>query len=500
MRLLSPKTKLTLAISALFLTAIPAQAASYQFRIAIPGLKGTDVVGTPALTLNPTSLAFGSILVGQTTAATFSVVNTGTATATGLTYSPPTGYTLSGTCGTTLSVGGQCTETVTFAPSAAQSYSGNVTVSGTGLSTTVGVSGTGALPVLSEAPTSLTFASTTVGKTTAAQTLTLTNSGAVAASSLTITPPTGFTETSTCGTSLAAGQSCTVSVVFAPATTGTYASSSLSIVSGTVSTSIALSGTATAACTSGNATYAYTGADQTFTVPTGCTTVTVAAYGAGGGAGNGGGVGGAGGYAYGTLSVTPGTAYRVVVGQPGNAGTIAYSSGGGGGYAGLFLGSTPLLVAAGGGGAGYSVNGGAGGGASGSAGAYSGSCMYTGGQGGTVTAGGVTGTSLYEGIAGSGSYLQGGGNYGSTYGGGTSTTTYTSVTAGNPGSGMGGGGYYGGGMGAWGQCNQSGTGGGGGSSYTGGVSNGTTTTGAGAAGGGTSGVGGAGHVYITYAP
>ena len=222
------------------------------------------------------------------------------------------------------------------------------------------------------------------------------------------------------------------------------------------------------------ATYTYTGADQAFTAPGGVNAVAIEMWGAGGGNGNisgwsGGGNAGAGGYASGTVTVTPGAAYTIVVGQAGQANndTRKYGGGGrahntwgpgsGGGLSGFFQGSgtvfsssepqsgthaRSLLIAGGGGGGGANrapgtTNGGAGGGSSGQSGnSYNSSFR---GQPGTQNAGG------------SGSPAQGG----SELRGGDGNGAY--------GAG-GGGGYYGGGAGAYQEPYDMG-GGGGGSAY-----------------------------------
>ena len=77
--------------------------------------------------------------------------------------------------------------------------------------------------------------------------------------------------------------------------------------------------------------YSYVGSNQTFTVPAGVTTISVAMWGAGGG-GNAS-RGGAGAYINGTLSVTPGQLLTLVVGQgglPGQSGGTVTMYGGGG--------------------------------------------------------------------------------------------------------------------------------------------------------------------------
>ncbi len=83
----------------------------------------------------------------------------------------------------------------------------------------------------------------------------------------------------------------------------------------------------------GSQTFAYTGSVQTFTVPTGVSTINVKMWGAGGGGGAYSAAGGGGGYTASSLSVTPGQEYQVLVGgggQSSNAGTAAGGFGGGG--------------------------------------------------------------------------------------------------------------------------------------------------------------------------
>ena len=228
-------------------------------------------------------------------------------------------------------------------------------------------------------------------------------------------------------------------------------------------------------------TFSYTGADQTWTVPTGVTSVKIKCWGAGGGSGLG--YGGPGGYSYGELSVTPGTTYTVVVGQGGvlmaqeeGPGTVGYGGGGqssskgyagkGGGLAGVFTGSggitftsstdrqRAVIIAGGSGGGGWTQSGSGGGGSTG----QDGGGNY-GGTGGTQSA---PGGNAYSGV--SGNQMQGGGNTSAGDGGG---------------AGGGGGGYYGGGSGWNGDSPTGNSCGGGGSGYIGGVTNGTTLLGSG---------------------
>ncbi|HRK27875.1 MAG TPA: HYR domain-containing protein [Chitinophagales bacterium] len=222
----------------------------------------------------------------------------------------------------------------------------------------------------------------------------------------------------------------------------------------------------------GSQTFNFTGSVQTFTVPTGVTSINVDARGAQGGFGSPATHrGGFGGRAVGTIAVTPGQVLQIYVGGVGanaNGSTAAaggyngggngavwagnYGGGGGGGASDIrvspYAAANRLAVAGGGGGGGYNYGttdydrGGAGGGLTGETG-YGGNVLggQGAGTGGTQSAGGTGGTFSGYCTASNGT-LSTGGN------GGTCTN----------GGGGGGGGYYGGGGATW-------SGGGGGSNY-----------------------------------
>ena len=76
-------------------------------------------------------------------------------------------------------------------------------------------------PGLSLSPTSLSFPDQLVGTSSTAQSFTLTNLGTPALSLCSITTSGDFSQTNNCGTSLAAGASCDISVSFLPTVQGT---------------------------------------------------------------------------------------------------------------------------------------------------------------------------------------------------------------------------------------------------------------------------------------
>ena len=209
--------------------------------------------------------------------------------------------------------------------------------------------------------------------------------------------------------------------------------------------------------------FSYTGATQTWSVPSGVTTLTYTVIGAAGG----GNFGGHGESMTGSLSVTPGQTLYFNVGQRGQAasnsfalnrafnggGSSGYFSTGGGGASDIRTGtdtSTQLIVAGGGGGA-YNITsqGGNGGYPNGTAGANGGNNGEIGGGGGTQSAGGTAGVGSagYSYVPG----LPGGRGYGGD------VDSQSAIAGGG-----GGGGYYGGGSGGAGSWA---TGGGGGSSW-----------------------------------
>jgi hypothetical protein len=73
---------------------------------------------------------------------------------------------------------------------------------------------------LAASPSSLTFAALAVGGTSAAQNVTISNTGNAAATVSAVAVSGDFAQTNTCGTSIAASGSCTVSVTFKPTANG----------------------------------------------------------------------------------------------------------------------------------------------------------------------------------------------------------------------------------------------------------------------------------------
>jgi hypothetical protein len=107
-------------------------------------------------------------------------------------------------------------------------------------------SGSGGSATLAASPTALSFAGQAVGSKSSAQTVTVTNSGTAAAAISSVSASGPFAATNTCGSSLAAGASCTASVTFSPTAAGA-ASGTLTVASNATDASltVGLSGTGT---------------------------------------------------------------------------------------------------------------------------------------------------------------------------------------------------------------------------------------------------------------
>jgi hypothetical protein len=193
------------------------------------GLNGTGTAPPPQLTANPASVAFGNVVTGQSTSTNVTLTNTGTSSLTISSVSGPSApFSASGvSANQTLTPGQTATLSVTFAPTSTGSASGSIQINSNASnpSLTIGLSGTGlsSTPQMTANPTSVTFGDVVAGQSTSTN-VTLTNTGG---SSLTISQVNGpGAPYSTSGVAtnqtVTAGQSATLTVTFAPTTTGSF--------------------------------------------------------------------------------------------------------------------------------------------------------------------------------------------------------------------------------------------------------------------------------------
>lgn len=195
-----------------------------------------NAVADGSVTANPTSIAFGSVVVGSSQTTTQTLTNSGGSNLkiTGASASG-SGFSVSGiTLPVTLSAGQSTSFSVKFTPTSSGSATGNLSITSDGSNPTLNVplSATGVADgAVSASPSSMSFGSVSVG-TSKSMTQTLTNSGG---SSLKITAAStsgsGFSIAGlTLPVTLSAGQTASFTVKFAPSASGS-SNGSLSITS-----------------------------------------------------------------------------------------------------------------------------------------------------------------------------------------------------------------------------------------------------------------------------
>ena len=185
----------------------------------------TGTGATSAISLSPSSLAFGNQVLNTSSAVQkITVTNTGAINLTVNSVAASGGYSETDSCSSvTLTPGQNCTINVTFSPMVTGSISGAVTVNdtGTGAPHVITLTGSGQLAVSISA--NLTFAAVNVGSSSSPQNMTLTNNQSQSLS-FTATTSGDFSAvgsgTTPCNGTLAAKAKCTYSVTFTPTMNG----------------------------------------------------------------------------------------------------------------------------------------------------------------------------------------------------------------------------------------------------------------------------------------
>ena len=197
-------------------------------------LSGVGVGSSAVGSLSSSSLGFGSQSLGTTSAAlSVTLGNSGNAA---LVYIlppiPVTGpnaadFSESDNCGGSVAAGGSCTISVTFTPSGAGTRTGSVLLTSNASNSPqiLSLSGTGTTSAVSLSSSAVTFTAQAVGTTSPAQAVTLTNTGGAALSiagvGLLGNNAGDFGQSNNCGSSVAAGGTCTINVTFTPTAPGT---------------------------------------------------------------------------------------------------------------------------------------------------------------------------------------------------------------------------------------------------------------------------------------
>ena len=199
-------------------------------------LSGTGAgAPAPTVSLSSASLTFASQTLNTTSGSqSVTLTNTGNAalsiTSIGLAGTNGGDFAQTNNCGTSVAANnGSCTVSVTFTPTSTGIRTAAVTIidNAPGSPHSINLSGTSAgTPAVILSSTGLTFASQTLNTTSAAQTVTVTNtgSGALTITSLGVTGANGgdFAQTNNCGSSVTGNNgSCMINVTFKPTAAGT---------------------------------------------------------------------------------------------------------------------------------------------------------------------------------------------------------------------------------------------------------------------------------------
>jgi hypothetical protein len=210
-------------------------------------LSGTGISPTA---VSPAALNFGNVGVGTTSAAKTVQLFNYQSTALGISsITAPASYAVSATtCGSTLAAGANCTISVTLSPTAlgpVAAESLTITTNGPNSPLMVALSGTGIVPT-AVSPVALNFGNVGVGAPSTALPVMLLNYQSTALAISSITAPTNYAvSATTCGSTLAAGTNCTISVTLSPTALGPVAAESLTIITNAPNSplTVALSGT-----------------------------------------------------------------------------------------------------------------------------------------------------------------------------------------------------------------------------------------------------------------
>lgn len=216
------------------------------------------VISTSAYTytysVTPTTLDFGSVQIGSTSAEmTFQVTNTGTGALSLDARKYGSSYLISRPVPVSLAPGGSCTIGVRFSPVSIGATSSEfiaIIFSEIAANTYINLTGTGISAdgltyTVSVTPLSIDFGSETVGMTSAEKTFQITNTGTGA---LTLTVGmygSGYLISTPAPASLAPGGSCTIGVKFRPVAFGATSSEFVAIICSEIAsnTYVSFSGT-----------------------------------------------------------------------------------------------------------------------------------------------------------------------------------------------------------------------------------------------------------------
>src|SRR5581483_1501113 len=192
--------------------------------------------GSTPLSISPATLAFGSVMVGKTSAAKTVTLTNNQSKTLNFSFVASGNYTAVGSgtskCATTLAARAKCTMSVTFAPKVNGAINGAVTITHDAafspqLASLSGTGTAGGTAPLTFTPATLTFPSQVIGTTSPAKVVTVKDTSAASVAFSSISTSGNYTAVGSGATPcanatvLAANGSCTLSVTFKPSLNGT---------------------------------------------------------------------------------------------------------------------------------------------------------------------------------------------------------------------------------------------------------------------------------------
>src|ERR1700730_6693216 len=209
-----------------------------------------DAPGTgtlPKAAFNPSALNFAQLSVGSTSPGqTVTLRNAGDGPMTIRGFTIGSDFAQTNACPAVLAPSAQCIITVTFKPIQVGNLVEGLTVQDDPVDTppSVTLTGTAVGAAAQLAPGALDFGPQLFGSPSATKSVTLTSSGYATLTITSITTTGDFAQTNDCGSSLASGNSCTITVTFTPTAPGSR-SGSLVVADNAGSQSVVLTGVGT---------------------------------------------------------------------------------------------------------------------------------------------------------------------------------------------------------------------------------------------------------------
>lgn len=170
------------------------------------------------LSVTPSSQNFGGVLIGSSSALTYTLSNAGNVSAPLDFGTLPAEVTRSGTCSTSLAASSSCSIILTYAPLTSAGVSGALTVTAQNTNVSMSYAGSGVeAPSFTLSPASYDYGNVAIGATSA-KVFTVANTGnmPLTVTGVALTGTDYALSANTCPTALAVGASCTATVTFAP--------------------------------------------------------------------------------------------------------------------------------------------------------------------------------------------------------------------------------------------------------------------------------------------